>query len=304
MYSGNALGVYLKNKADRDLNGFDFVVAQGGNWYGVNPIIRTITDKAKSANLPVIIEFDYDPGYYTQYVLNREDLLPPLKDDEMYQAFLNATSTTVVGNYHAISIRVNNQLDQYGKEVDPDWISWGAKMFIKRVESWRNKYKPNMWIILNTSGDYIKNFAIDMSIWVHNFEPYVIQKAALGSDSYPLATEKPRYYTPTWKFWEYYGFGVEQNSAKTFGLVVFNGNKDAFRTYMELDVQPEPEPEPDPEPEPNPDPIDLSNYVKKEELAALQAQVDHLATILDGFMDEYEDHTHNANVNVTVTKPV
>jgi lysozyme len=234
MYRDHAIGVYLKENPNWTQTAFRFVVGQSGNWYGVNPNFKTISDNALAKKLPLITEFEYDCGCYTQYVMNREDLLPPLLTDEMYQAFLNATA---VGKYVAIAIRIHNPLDQYGKIVDPKWISWGARMFLKRVSQWRDKYKPGMKIIVATSGDFIKNYAIDMSLWVNNYEPYVIQKAAIAN-SIPISTEVPRYYTSTCKFWEYY-----QNTSKQ-GLVLFSGNVEKMNEYLHTNVPiPEPEPE-------------------------------------------------------------
>jgi lysozyme len=234
MYRDNAIGIYLKDNPKWTNPAFNFVVAQGGNWYGVNPHIKTITSNAAAKGLPLIIEFDYDAGYYTQYSPGKEELLPPLATDEMYQAFLNATNTTAVGPYQAISVRIYNEEDQHGKVVDPFWLNWGSEMFLKRVSKWRDQYKPGMKIFVATSGDFIQKYSLGISNWINKYEPYVVQDAKV-ENSFPLETEKPRYYTPTWKFWEYYQSSINQ------GLVLFNGNLKALKDYLQVNLQPKPE---------------------------------------------------------------
>jgi hypothetical protein len=269
-YNQNAMGFYLSDpKYWVNLN-FKFVVADVGDAInGGNPFFKDIVDLAHKRGKPLVARYKLDHDAYTICPFGREDLLPVPAKDEMLQTLIQ---TLRHKTYQALVIDINDPLGHDGKPVAPTWISWGAKMFMKRVKAWLAINKPNVKLMIGVSDELVKEYAsnTDLSEWIKEFDTFVPQSVStkLLVESFPPGTEKPRYYGKTWKFWKY---------SNNFGLVLFNGNDAALKTYLGFGGVAKPE-----EPEV---PVDSSKYVSKAEFDVLKAEFNGLKTA-------YWNHTH------------
>jgi hypothetical protein len=213
-YTKNALGRFVLD-SNFSTGGISFITALCANINGINPKFKDIVDKTHAAKLPLLAFYPYDASYYTQYVMDREDLLPPLTKDIQ---FLNLTNSLKYKTYSTVVIDISSPFDPNGKPVDPQWITWGSKMFTKRVKEWLVKNKSTAKLLLSTNDKVIQEYSPTMPTWIVEYDNFVNQKDII-SGSYP--TTKPRFYGETWKFWKYWT-----------NLVLFNGDRKALNSYL------------------------------------------------------------------------
>jgi hypothetical protein len=269
-YSQNAIGLYLSDKSTWTNPAFDFIVGDVGDVLkGANPQFKYIVENAYKKNLPLIAVYKVDLDAYTNCPFNREDLLPSLIKDEMYQTLIKELRFKT---FAALVININDPLGHDGKPVDPNWIDYTTRMFIKRVQAWLKIYKPNAKLLIGVSDTLIKENAPAIARWISDFDVLIPQHVKTSDlvNSFPPDKEKPRYYGKTWKFWKY---------SDSSNLVLFNGNETALRSYLGLGVVEKPEEPEDPKPEP------VTEYVSKVEFDALKSEFNALKTA-------YWAHTH------------
>jgi hypothetical protein len=264
-YSQNAIGLYLSDKSTWINSEFDFIVGYVGDVLkGANPKFKDIVDNAHKKNLPLIAFYKVDLAAYVNCPFGREDLLPPLAKDEMYQTLIKELRFKT---FAALVLDINNPLDHYDKPVDPNWIDYTTRMFIKRVQAWLKIYKPKAKLLVGVSDTLIKENAPAIAEWISNFDVLIPQNVLTKDlvNSFPPDKEKPRYYGKTWKFWKY---------SESSNLVLFNGSVDALRSYLGLggSVPVDPEPEP------------VVEYVSKKEFDALKAEVTALKKVVNSLV--------------------
>jgi hypothetical protein len=283
-YSSNAMGFFLSDPKKWTNRNFQFVVADMGNVKnGANPLFKDIVDLAYTRGKPLMAFYKLDNAAYVDCPFGREDLLPSLAKDAMFQTLIQ---TLRFKTYQALVIDITDPLGHDGKPVDPAWISWTGKMFMKRVKAWLSINKPHVKLMLGISDELVKKYApnTDLSEWIKEFDTFVPQVVPTKDlvNSFPPETEKPRYYGKTWKAWKY---------SNDSGLVLFNGNETALKNYLGFGAVVVPE-EPETEPE--------TGYVSKVEFDALKSEFKTLKTA-------YWNHTHplvkTGDDKVVVGKP-
>jgi hypothetical protein len=213
-YTKNALGRFVLD-SNFSTSGISFVVGLCANLNGINPEFKGIVERTHNSKLPLLAFYPYEANYYTQFFMDREDLLPPLKDDIQFQ---NLTNSLKYKTYSAVVIDISSPFDPNGKPVDPQWITWGSQMFVKRVSKWLAINKPTAKLLLSTNDEVIKKYSPNMPEWITDYDTFVNQRDVI-SGSYP--TTKPRYYSQTWQLWKYWT-----------NLVLFNGDKSWLNLYL------------------------------------------------------------------------
>jgi hypothetical protein len=214
-YTKNALGRFVLD-SNFSTSGISFVVGLCANFNGINPEFKAIVEKTHNSKLPLLAFYPYDANYYTQFFMDREDLLPPLKDDIQFQ---NLTNSLKFKTYSAVVIDISSPFDPKGVPVDPQWITWGSQMFVKRISKWLSVNKPTANLLISTNDEVIKKYSPNMPEWITDYDTFVNQRDII-SGSYP--TTKPRYYSQTWQLWKYWT-----------NLVLFNGNREQLNDYLD-----------------------------------------------------------------------
>jgi hypothetical protein len=268
-YSQNAIGLYLSDKSTWVNSEFDFIVGDVGDVLkGANPQFKYIVDNAYKKNLPLVAIYKVDLAAYVDCPFGREDLLPPLAKDKMYQTLIQELRFKT---FAALVLDINHPFDHEGKPVDPNWIDYTTRMFIKRVQAWLAIYKPKAKLLVGVSDTLIKENAPAIARWIGDFDVLIPQHVKTSDlvNSFPPDKEKPRYYGKTWKFWKY---------SESSNLVLFNGNVDALRNYLGLGVSMPVDPEPEP----------VTEYVSKKEFDALKKDFTALKKVVNGLMDGIE----------------
>jgi hypothetical protein len=267
-YNQNAIGLYLSDKSTWINSEFDFIVGYVGDVLkGANPQFKTIVDNAYKKNLPLVAVYKVDLAAYVNCPFGREDLLPPLAKDEMYQTLIKELRFKT---FAALVLDINNPLDHEDKFVDPNWIDYTTRMFVKRVQAWLAVYKPKAKLLIGVSDTLIKENAPAIAEWIGDFDVLIPQhvKTADLVNSFPPDKEKPRYYGKTWKFWKY---------SETSNLVLFNGDVEALRSYLGLGSSVPVDPEPE-------DPKPVMEYVSKKDFDALKKDFTALKKVVDGLV--------------------
>jgi hypothetical protein len=214
-YTKNALGRFVLD-SNFSTSGISFVVGLCANLNGINPEFKSIVERTHLAKLPLLAFYPYDANYYTQFFMDREDLLPPLKDDIQFQNLINSLKFKT---YQAVVIDISSPFDPNGKPVDPQWIFWGSQMFVKRVKKWLDVNKPTANLFISTNDEIVKKYSPNMPEWIVDYDTFVNQMDKI-SGSYP--TTKPRYYGQTWMFWKYWT-----------NLVLFNGSRSELNDFLD-----------------------------------------------------------------------
>lgn len=292
-YQTFALGLDISRyqKVDWDVVAphIDFVWAkcgEGTDW--IDPAFADHCQQAYDRDIPFGAYFYFLADYYTQFPYSDKSRWPTPDRDLQLQNLIHSLKHKKF-YFLAIDIEETGNLN-----IDPDWISEGAKVFAGRVQDWLAANHPGVPLFIYTRNTYIKEHAPNINNWIQHYNSWIAQWwwnpgahpitwQDLRAKYLPAPNGKPAHFStrPTWEMWQFTGDrfilpGIynAENKPRPVDVNLFNGTKaqlHAFINFTPRGTQP-PAPPPPPPDDEDDDKDDVKDFVTRAEFDALVRQ--------------------------------